>query len=333
MARSGEGDSRWLLLIHQIPPSPAYFRAKVGRRLQKLGAIAVKNSVYVLPRTEQTQEDFQWVAREIVSEGGEATLCRAAFVEGLRDAQLEALFQAARDADYAQVAEEARELVSGLPPRLARESEKRPELESQLLRLRKRLAEVGAIDFFSASGRVAAESAIDALERRLRQRDKPARPPDEAPLDRDAYRGRTWVTRRNVHVDRIASAWLIRRFIDPRATFKFVGGQGYRAADDELTFDMYEGTFTHVGDACTFETLVERFALDQPGLSAIAEIVHDIDVKDGKFSRAEAPGVAALVAGIAVAHSDDERRIEVGGGMLDALLELYRLKRTRGGQR
>jgi hypothetical protein len=139
------------------------------------------------------------------------------------------------------------------------------------------------------------------------------------------------VTRKNVHIDRIASAWLIRRFIDPTATFKFVPGQGYEAAEGELTFDMYEGTFTHVGDACTFETLMERFALKEAGLPAIAEIVHDIDVKDGKFSRAEAPGVAALIAGIAVAHGEDERRIEIGSAMFDALLQLFGRRRTRGG--
>jgi hypothetical protein len=332
MARSGEADgTRWLLLIHQIPPSPSYFRAKVGRRLQKLGAVAIKNSVYVLPRTDQSQEDFQWVAREIASEGGEATLCQATFVEGLRDDQIETLFQTARDADYASVAEEAREFLTGLPPRLGRDDERRPELEAALVRLRRRLSEIVTIDFFPASGRVSAESAIEGLERRLRRQEKPAEGPDRNSLRKDDHRARTWVTRKNIHVDRIASAWLIRRFIDPKATFKFVPGKDYRAQAEELTFDMYEGTFTHVGDACTFETLLERFGLSEPGLTAIAEIVHDIDVKDGKFARAEAPGVAALIAGIAVAHSEDDRRIEVGSVMLDALFELFGRRRTRGG--
>lgn len=325
--------ARWLLLIHQIPPSPSYFRAKVGRRLQKLGAVAIKNSVYVLPRNEQTQEDFQWVAREIGCEGGEATLCQATFVEGMRDDQLEALFHAARDAEYARVAEEARELVSALPSRIGRDDERRPELEADLARLRKRVGEIAAIDFFAASGRVSAESAVDAFERRLRRPERSTKAAKPGTLRREEHRGRTWVTRKNIHVDRIASAWLIRRFIDERATFKFVPGQGYRAADDELTFDMYDGTFTHVGDACTFETLVARFALDEPGLSAIAEIVHDIDIKDGKFARAEAAGVAALIAGTAVAHPEDERRVEVGGFMLDALLALYGRKKVRGGAR
>jgi hypothetical protein len=329
---AGESDAgRWLLLIHQIPPKPAYFRAKVGRRLQKLGAVALKNSVYVVPFSEQTQEDFQWVAREIAGEGGEATLCKATFVEGLRDDQVESLFQVARDADYAAIAEETRELVSGLPPRLARDDERRQELEAELARLRKRMSEIAAIDFFSASGRVSAESAIEGLERRLRRNEKPQDDEGDDSLNKGEYKGRIWVTRKNVHVDRIASAWLIRRFIDPAGRFKFVPGQGYRADERELTFDMYEGTFTHVGDACTFETLVQRFALKEPGLTAIAEIVHDIDVKDGKFSRVEAPGIAAMIAGIASAHREDERRIEVGGAMFDALLELFGRRKTRGG--
>jgi hypothetical protein len=247
----------------------------------------------------------------------------------LRDDQVEALFHTARDADYAQVAEEARELAAGLPTRLARDDERRPQLEADLVRLRKRASEIAAIDFFPASGRVTAQSALDALERRLRRNEKAS--PAAPSLGRADYRGRTWVTRKNVHVDRIASAWLIRRFIDSDASFKFVAGQGYRAAKDELTFDMYEGTFTHVGDACTLETLIARFTLKEPGLSTIAEIVHDIDVKDGKFSRAEAPGIASLIAGIAVAHREDEHRIEIGGAMFDALLGLYGRRSARGG--
>jgi hypothetical protein len=327
MAQGEPGETpRWLLLIHQIPPQPAYFRAKVGRRLQRLGAVAIKNSVYVAPLSEATQEDFQWLAREIVSEGGEATLCRAEFVEGLRDDQIEALFHAARDADFSQVADEARELLSGLPPRLARSDERRSDLEAQLGRLQKRIGEVNAIDFFGAPGRVAAEAAVASLGRRLQRSEKGNDGAGE--LAPESYRDRTWVTRKNVHVDRMACAWLVRRFIDPGATFKFVAAHGYRAAQGEVTFDMYEADFTHVGDRCSFETLVERFDLREAGLKALAEIVHDIDVKDRKFARSEAPGVAALIAGIALAERDDEARIALGSRMFDALLELYRRKRA-----
>lgn len=326
---SSETDApRWLLLIHQIPPKPAYFRAKVGRRLARIGAVAIKNSVYALPRSDPTLEDLQWLAREITAEGGEATLCTASLVEGLRDEQVEALFHAAREADYAEVAEAGRRVVQGTPSRLARDDERRPELESDLVRLKKRLAEILSIDFFGAPGREAAESALFALEKRLRagERKRAA----EGPLkpDRAAFRGRTWVTRKNVHVDRIASAWLIRRFIDEGASFVFVSGRD-DAKDGDVSFDMVEATFTHVGARCTFEVLIDAFELREPGLSVLAEIVHDIDVKDGRYGRADAAGIASLVAGIALAHREDEARIALGSSVFDALLELYRRKRGR----
>jgi hypothetical protein len=318
---------RWLLLVHQIPPKPAYFRAKVGRRLQKIGAVAIKNSVYVLPLGEQTQEDFQWAAREIIADGGDATLCTASLVEGLRDEQVEALFQAAREADYAQLMEDARAAAAEAPSKIGPDDAQRPQLEADLARLRKRASEILALDFFGAPGREAAQTAVATLERRLTARTSKATAGPPKPKRQD-YQGRIWVTRKNIHVDRIASAWLIQHFIDDEPTFKFVPGQGHKAKDAEVTFDMFEATFTHVGDRCTFEVLVDAFDLREPGLRPIAEIVHDIDVKDGKFGRPEAAGIASLIAGIALAHRDDKQRIEVGGGMLGALLELFRRRRT-----
>ena len=317
---------RWLLLIHSIPPDPAYFRAKVGKRLARVGAVAIKNSVYVLPANDQTREDFQWIAREIVQEGGEATVCDATFVEGMQQGHVEALFRAARQADYVQIADDARAVLHGLGAK-PKKDERTSSAEADLMRLKKRMDEVGALDFFGAPGREAADSAIAMLGKRLARTHAPESPLMEKPTIA-SYRGRTWVTRKNVHVDRIASAWLVRRFIDPKAKFKFVPAQGYRATDDEVTFDMYEGTFTHVGDRCTFEVLAETFGIKDSGLRAIAEIVHDIDVKDGKFERAEAPGFAALIAAIALTRRDDEERIAFAGSILDALLELYRRKRT-----
>jgi hypothetical protein len=320
-------EPRWLLLIHQIPLKPPYFRQRVLRRLNRLGAVAIKNSVYVLPRTEQAREDAHWLAREITSDGGEATICEAAFVDGIRDDQIEALFRTARQADWAQLAEEARDAGRDLPPRLAREDERRSALEPEVARLRKQADEIRAIDFFGAQGHEAAEAAITTLARRLERKSDKGEPLSSPACRIDDYRGRLWVTRANVHVDRIASAWLVRRSIDHDARFKFVAGQGYKAKAGEVTFDMFEADFTHVGDACTFEVLVDRFELREAGLSAIAEIVHDIDVKDRKYERQEAAGVAALVAGIALSERDDEARIALGGRMLDALLALYRRRR------
>jgi hypothetical protein len=316
-------DPRWLLLIHQIPPRPAYLRVKIGRRLQDLGAVAVKNSVYVLPRSDQALEDFQWVRREIVAGGGDASVCEARFVEGLSEGAVIALFTAARDADYAALGREARRLHAGVARHGQRPLADRGPATATLLRLRKRFADVVAIDFFSAPGREAVEGLLATVEAALRPRSEtqPSAPPPTA-----AVRGRTWVTRSGVYVDRIASAWLIRRFIDPEARFKFVRGPEHTPQPDEVRFDMFEAEYTHEGEQCTFEVLLRRFGLEPPSLRHIAEIVHDIDLKDARFARPEGPGIDRLIAGIAMRHKDDEDRLREGGAVFESLYEYFERK-------
>jgi hypothetical protein len=319
-----EGPPRWLLLIHQIPPKPNYLRVKIWRRLQRLGAVAIKNSVYVLPRSDAAQEDFHLVQREIVADGGDASICEARFVEGLSDEQVETLFRVARDADYAQVAEEARAVASRFPKRAPPDADQRGDIEGELSRLRRRMEEIAAIDFCDASGREAAARLIAGIEDRLAAREVPnseAPKPEIGPL-----RNRIWVTRKGIHVDRIGSAWLIRRFIDPKAKFKFVPGKGYRPEAGELRFDMFEAEFTHEGDRCSFEVLLLRAGVDDPALRPIAEIIHDIDLKDSKFGREETVGVDRLIAGIAMGHKDDEARLERGSALFDDLYEYFRRK-------
>src|SRR5713101_6820624 len=272
-------DTRWLLLIHQIPPKPDYLRVKIWRRLQRVGAVAIKNSVYVMPRNDQSLEDFQWTVREITEGGGDAWICEAGFVEGISNDQVEALFRAARDADYAAISEEAKELAKKFPAEKGLSEERHGELEAGVVRLRRRLGEVVGIDFFDCLGRQSAEGLVASLEARL---NPDASGDDRAGPSRSEYRGRVWVTRKGIHVDRMASAWLIRRFIDPEARFKFVPGKGYPPEAGELRFDMFEAEFTHDGNRCTFEVLVHEFQLSDPPLQAISEIVHDIDLKDAK---------------------------------------------------
>ena len=175
MTKGTEG--RWLLLIHQLPPKPAYLRVKVWRRLQGLGAVAIKNSVYVMPRTDPAAEDFQWVAREIAKAGGEAAICTAGFIEGLSDAQVESLFHAARDADYRQVADEAKATLGSTAGRSGKtRAGAAAALGAEFNRLQKRLAAVTAIDFFNAPGRSTAEAAMLQLQSRLGQsKAQPAR--------------------------------------------------------------------------------------------------------------------------------------------------------------
>jgi hypothetical protein len=299
--------------MHQIPHKPAYLRVKVGRRLARAGAVALKSSVYALPRGDGLTEDLQWIRREILEGGGEATIVEAELVEGLSDEQVENLFRAARDVDFSELAEEARVLNERLD-----ESEFSPgAFEADLARLEKRLEEISAIDFFGASERETAAGLIAGLRVKLEG-------PQSSPSDEvePKPQGRVWVTRAGVHVDRIASAWLIRRFIDPDASFKFVPPKGYVPDQRELRFDMYEAEYTHEGECCTFETLCRRFAMAQPGLAAIAEMVHDIDIKDGKYGRLETPGLAAVVAGICLLERDDEERLRRGFELFDALLSV-----------
>jgi hypothetical protein len=311
-----------MLLIHQIPPRPAYLRVKIGRHLQRIGAVAIKNSVYALPRNDETQEDFQWVLREVVKGGGDASIVEARFIDGLSDEQVLALFQSAREADYRDVAAQAQEVAASLPRRGPPPDNRRIEVANQIARLRQRLTELDAIDFFGAPGREIAEGIVAGMEARMKPTAEPHEP-SQPTLDREEYQGRTWVTRAGIKVDRMASAWLIRKFIDPRARFKFVPAKGYEPKRGEVRFDMFQAEFTHDGDLCTFEVLVERFGLEEPALRPIAEIVHDLDVKDAKYGREEAPGVGQVVNGIAAAHPDDEARLERGSALFDDLYALH----------
>jgi len=315
-----------LLLIHQLPPSPAYLRVKTARQLQKIGAVAVKNSVYVLPNTDGAGESFAWLSKEIAGGGGEATVCESSFVSGMSDEALHALFHDARGEDYRELAAEIRAAHLALGKARRLDDARRTEGTATLARLRRRLAEIAGLDFFGAPGRETASSLLEAFEDRLRA--EPGATDEETRAAPRKIRGGVWVTRKGVHVDRIASAWLIRRFIDTAAKLKFVQPKGYVPMDGELRFDMFEAEYTHEGDRCSFEVLARRFDVRDPAIAAIGEVVHDIDVRDGKFGRPETAGVERLVNGIALTQPDDQARIALGGQLFDALYEAWRRKRT-----
>lgn len=298
----------WLLLIHQLPAEPAYLRVKTSRRLKALGAVALKSSVYVLPDRPGTREDFHWLRREICDGGGEATLAACRFVQGTTDAEIVELFRSTRNEEYADLAKA-----------IAKAMEGDAASRSDLQRFRQRIEQVRERDHFGAPGRAAAEHALAVLDRRIRGEGGKEHVSMEERPD-----GVTWVTRKDVYVDRMASSWLIRRFIDPRATFKFVAAEGYRPLEGERRFDMFEGEYTHEGDRCSFETLVHRFGLHDPGLGPIAEIVHEIDCKDDKYGRPETAGIATVLSGIAAAHADDHDRLAASSSLFDGLLERFR---------
>ncbi len=298
--------AHWLLLLHQLPAKPAYARVKLWRRLQALGAVAVKNAVYALPAGAQAQEDFEWVLKEIVEAGGEGMILEARLIDGLSDNEVRALFNTAREEDYRELAKEIRNVEKDATP-------------NHVARLRAEAARIVSIDYFGANGREDVEARLAALA---------ARVTPDADRKRTAVSGlpaagTVWVTRQDVYVDRIASAWFIRRFIDPQASFKFVPAKNYRPRAGEVRFDMFEGEFTHEGDRCTFEVLLRKSGRAEPALTAIGEIVHDIDLKDGKFAREEASGIARLIDGFAAARLPDAQRLERGGALFDDLYAYF----------
>ena len=306
-------EAGWLLLIAQLPAKPDYHRVKLRRRIQRIGAVALRGAVYVLPNQADAAEDFEWLRAELLADGADAIICSATPVAGVTDEELRRRFRDTRGAEYSALADEARSVAA---------AGAFDEATRALPRLRRRLDEIGRVDFFGATERFDAESAIERLAAvAAAPSGGDARPQRESARDADvpSRSGRTWVTRAGVFVDRIASAWLIRRFIDRDAAFKFVAGRGYAPAPGEVRFDMYEAEYTHEGDRCTFETLLARFALDEPALHGLAEIVHDIDCKDAKFDRPEAPGVESILRGLVNAHPADGDRIAQGSTIMDAL--------------
>ncbi len=315
-------EARWLLLIHQIPPKPAYLRVKIGRQLARVGAVPLKNTVYVLPAGDAQQEDFQWVRREVLAAGGEATVLSAKLLEGVDDSEVEALFRNARDVDFIEIEREARALDERCRAEPSEES--RAQRLAELTRLERRLAEVGAIDFFRAPSGHAARAQVASVRALL----VPAPPTNErsSMMDRSEYRGRVWVTRTGAKVDRIACGWFVRKFIDPEARFKFVAAAGYVPLDREVRFDMFDAEFSHDGDKCTLEVLVDRFSVDAAGLRAVSEVVHDIDLKDGKFGRPETIGVAAQLDGLTSIEPVDDARLTRGAEVFDALLAYFTQK-------
>jgi hypothetical protein len=312
----GPDPRAWWMLVHQLPPEPPGLRMRIWRRLQDLGALQLKGSVYLLPATEAAREDLQWIVAEVRAAGAEASLWCAASIEGMADEELLRRFRQAAAEQYEQIDAEARALLQATrdPPAAAA----RPAL----LRLRARLADAVRRDHFEAAGRERAEAALARLAASL---DPGATTHSSPPvrLARETYRGRTWITRARVGVDRMASAWLIRRMIDPQARFEFSPGARIAAAAGRLRFDTWGGEFTHEGDCCTFEVLVARFGLDVPGLSRLAGIVHDIDLKEARHGHAETAGIAAALEAIGAAPLDDHQRIELAATLFDGLLRQF----------
>jgi len=313
--------NKWLLLIHQIPPKPNALRVKIWRRLQQVGAVAIKQSVYVMPLSEQSLEDLSWTLKEIVEGGGDGSISEVRFVEGLSDEQIITLFHNARKSDYDKLIYEANALLAewsygGIDPR-----DPATKGPVQLSRLQRRMDDIAAIDFFQASERATAELLLKELSNVLAGQSSCGNKAREAVLVE--LTGKTWVTRSNLFIDRIACGWLIRRFVDQGAVFKFVSGYQYFPEPNEIRFDMFAGEYTHEGDRCTFEVMIQRLQLYDHALSPMAEVVHDIDLKDEKYTRRETDGFNALLTGLVAAHPHDDQRMREGFRLFDNLYAYF----------
>ena len=302
---------RWLMLVHQLPASPSNLRVRTWRRLQELGAVALKQSVYVLPDSAEAREDFEWLRVEIEGSGGEASVFVADAVDTGTSAELVEEFRRSRQAAYSELAAEVQRLR-----RAPAKGRSRGDARDPLARHRQRLAAIEKIDFFGAAGRDRVLSLLAAADSAGGVRS------GKAAAGRESYANRLWVTRPLPGVDRMSSAWLIRRFIDRGARFDFCPDVA-AAPKDSVPFDMFGGTFTHRGQQCTFETLCAHFAIDDPAVVRLSQVVHDIDLKDNHYGAPESPTVAAAIDGLQMACADDHALLEQGIGLFEALFRSF----------
>ena len=311
---------KWFLLVHQIPPKPNALRVKIWRRLNQLGAVAIKQSVYVMPFTDEAMEDLSWMLKEIQNGGGSGFIAEATFLQGFTDEQIIALFQKARNADYEDLIREANKILSQWSSSRVIPQTPEVKVQAQMARLQRRFEKILSIDFFQAPERWRAEILIKDLANRLSGHSPRT---CSTTCQISDLCGKTWVTRKNVFIDRIACGWLIRRFIDNKAVFKFVDSEPYAPAANEIRFDMFEGEYTHDGDMCSFEVMIQRLRLQDDALFSLAEVVHDIDLKDEKFSRPEAEGFSAMLSGLVASRSKDEERLADGFSLFDMLYAYF----------
>jgi hypothetical protein len=316
--------TRWLTLLTTLPPTPTRHRVGVWRKLQRMGAVRLRGSAWLLPERAETTELFQWLVQEIESFRGEATLLHVDRIENMTPEQVTALFHKARTAEYEGVVQGCRQILAQLDRSRTGHRGAVAGLRTKLDGLRRELDRVQSIDYLQSPAGPRALALWETTAKRLRAVEAPPRASAGGRRGSLPPRGSTWVTRPRPHIDRIASAWLIKRFCDPDATFAFADAAD--AARKGVPFDVLGAEFGHLGEDCTFETLVKRFAVKDRRVKVIAEIVHEADLHDGKFTRTEATGLDLAIKGLAEAVPDDHDLLERGGLLLDGVYTV--LKRT-----
>lgn len=313
----------WLTLLTTLPPTPTRHRVGVWRKLQRMGAARLRGSAWILPETPETTELFQWLVQEIETFRGQATLLHVARVANMTEAQVTALFHEARGAEYEAVARGCREVLAQVDRFRASNRGSPAALRARLDALKRELDRIESIDYLKAPAGPRAHALWETTAQRLRTAEHPrvsgARRRTMLPP-----RGSTWVTRPRPHIDRIASAWLIKRFCDPDAAFAFADAAD--ASRKGVPFDVLGAEFGHHGEDCTFETLVKRYGIKDRRVKRIAEIVHEADLHDGKFTRGEAAGLDLAIGGLAEAVTDDHELLERGMAIFDGLLRVLKVK-------
>jgi hypothetical protein len=302
---------KWLLILYGLPTKGGATRVNLWRQLKKSGALPFKTSAYLLPDRPEHFERLQWLAQQVRDGGGEATIIRVSEIEGLRDEEVVRQFNEARATDYAALLPELTKLISKNRKR-ADES-----FSTELEKLTRQFEEIRKIDFFDCSR---AQDAQMLLKRAASLRDGKSK--STPTLTARKFLGKTWLTRPRPEIDRVGSAWLIRKFIDPKAEFIFSSDPAKHP--DAIPYDMFEVEFSHHGDDCTFETLVKRFGITDKAVGKIAEMVHDADLEDGKFQTSGCIGIDQVLKGWAKSGLSDEELLTRGGECFDALYQQFK---------
>jgi len=315
----------WLLIFYSVPSHPVSNRMMIWRKLAKSGAVQLKGAVYILPATEEHEELLQWLIGEVKSMGGDGAFVRTAEIRTMADADIRRLFIAQTDQEYRRLEKPLdvfERKIQGL--RKGTKSEEGKRLADQIAKFMKEVDAAFKRDLFdSATGQII-KKRVRLLEAGLREAEgktstKAASIITRRPQD---YHGKIWATRKNPFIDRMASAWLIKRFVDPKAAFTFIDEHDIASLKNTaVTFDMRGATFTHVGDLCTFEVLVKSFGIKDKAVRKIAEVVHDLDVKDDKYAKPEAPGVEDILAGIRKSAKSDADGLERGMAAFEMLYQ------------
>jgi hypothetical protein len=307
---SNPASGPWLFFLFNLPGTRASERVKVWRRLKKFGAIQLKTSAYVLPDEPTHYERFQWLGKEIVDVGGESTLARVAEIEGMPHAAVVSLFNDARSKDYDEVAETLVLLIKDKKDRKANPD----AFVNQLQKLKGRMQEIQTIDYFECSR---GEDVQMLFQKAAALESHPKKFMAAKRLPVADYKGKVWLTRPRPEIDRVGSAWLIRKFIDQEAKFAFADTPA--AQPEAIPYDMLDVEFSHHGEFCTFETLIDRFGIRDRAVHLLAELIHDADLEDGKFHRVEGFGVERIFKGWAKQGLSDQEILAHGFECFDGL--------------